>query len=93
MKGFQVKLSVKPIENLDKPAHMGAFEPVRQIDIHIHPGQGRLGFTLLIENNNRVGDGFDAHLANIDAPGVVEILDIFHAGYGAAPWQGLTRGP
>ena len=80
MKGLEIELAVKPVENLDKTAHMRPFKPVRQIDVHIHLGDRLLTFTCLVEQADRVGDRFNTDFSDADPAEVVLALNIFHRG-------------
>lgn len=57
---------------------MRSLEPVRQVNIHVDRGYGLLEFFCAIKDRNGIGNRFDTDLPDIDAPIIVQVLDIFH---------------
>jgi hypothetical protein len=78
MKTIEIDLSMKMIQNLNEPAHMGPFEPVRQINIHIDRCHSMLPFFCLIEDCYRITDRFNTDFFNINATMIKLTLNIFH---------------
>jgi hypothetical protein len=78
MKTAKINLSMEPIQDLDKTAHMRPLEPMGQIHIHVDRGHGMLTLPRLIENCYGIRDGLDPDLFDIDASVVQLALDIFH---------------
>jgi hypothetical protein len=66
------------MKHLDKPAHVGPFILMGQIDIHIDGGDRILRSLTAIANGYRVSQIFDADLVNGDVAVVALILRVFH---------------
>ena len=66
------------VQDLNKPAHMGTLEMVRQIDIHVDGGHRVLHTIFFIKDSDGIGDIFDADLADINSSAVRLALDVFH---------------
>ncbi len=78
VKIMQITSAMKSIENLHKTAHVGSFEPVRQIDIHVHRGHGVLNTFCPVEDGDRIGNRLHPDLADIYTPVIAQILNILH---------------
>lgn len=78
MKARQIDLAMKPVQDLDKPAHMRALETMGQIHIHVDRGHRMLSRLRLIQYCYRIRNGLDSDLFDINAPVVQFALDIFH---------------
>ena len=78
METIEIDLSMKPVQDLNKPAHMGSLEPVRQVDIHIDRRHSMLPLFGFIKDGNRITNRFDANFFDIDAPVIKLALYIFH---------------
>ena len=73
------------LEDLDKTAHMGAFELVGEIDCEGNCGDGVLGRVGAVADNDRISESFDAHFID---PQVAEIW----GSLGILKGVGLGRG-
>jgi hypothetical protein len=80
VKTIEIDLAMKPVQDLNKPAHMGSFKPVRQVDIHIDRCHGMLPLFGFIKDGYRITNRFDADFFDIDAPVIKLALYIFHVG-------------
>lgn len=78
METIEVDLAVKSVQYFNEPAHVRPLEPVRQVDVHVHFGDGFLGLLLLVQKLYRVRDGLDTNLPDIYTPVIVQVLDVFH---------------
>ena len=54
-------------ENLDEAAHVGAFVPVGEVDVHVNAGHGVLGAVELVQDHDGVGNVFHPHLVDVDS--------------------------
>jgi hypothetical protein len=64
------------IQNLDKTAHVGAFEAAGEIDVHVDGGVGRLCAVRAVEDNNGVFDALYAHFLYIKVSVVFLVLNV-----------------
>jgi hypothetical protein len=78
MKLLEIKFTVEPVEDLDKTTHMGPFEAVRQVHIHVHCGHCMLQVLLPVQYSNRVRNSLYADLSNTDSAIILKVLNIFH---------------
>ena len=65
------------MQNFDKAAHVSAFVLMRQIDRHVHRGNGVLGHLVAVANAKREADIFDANAINGDFAVIAFILRVF----------------
>lgn len=84
-------MAVKPVQYLNKPAHMCAFEEVGQIYIHVDRANGPLKLVLLVQNRDRIRNAFYPDLFNVDSAVVGLILNIFHKVLIPYPPQEMCR--
>jgi hypothetical protein len=66
------------IQNLDKPAHMGALIIPGKIDVHVYLSDGLLRLGRLIKHGYRVSYVLDPNLVYCDVAIILFVLDIFH---------------
>jgi len=72
---------------------MCSLEPVWQVDIHVDRGHGLLKLFFAIKDRNGIRNCLNADLPDIDAPIVVQILDIFHWQKSEDRGQKKTKAP
>ncbi len=71
-------VALKFIEDLDETAHVGAFEVMGEVDIHIDAGDRMLNTLGLIENSDGVPDVFHADFVDLNSSMVPLTLNIVH---------------
>ena len=64
------------IEDLNESAHMGAFEFLGKVHIHVDTGHRLLATVRSIQHGNGIADVLDPHLVDIDVPVIPGILDV-----------------
>jgi len=69
---------MKPVQYFYKSAHMGSFEVVRKVYIHVYIGNGLLQLLRLVKNSNRVRDVFNPDLFDVDLTMILLALDVLH---------------
>jgi len=82
---FHMNEATMFLEDLDKTAHMGAFELVGEVDGEGNCGDGVLGRVGAVADNDRISESFDAHFID---PQVAEIW----GSLGILKGVGLGRG-
>jgi hypothetical protein len=66
------------IQDLHKPAHMGAFEAMGKVHVHIHAGDRVLNPFGLIQDRDRVADILYPNFIDLNSPVISLILDVVH---------------
>jgi hypothetical protein len=64
------------IEDLNEATHVGAFEFLGEIDIHVDTGHRLLAAVRLIQNGDGIADVLDTHLVDTDVAVIPGVLDV-----------------
>ena len=64
------------IEDLNEATHVGAFEFLGEIDIHVDIGHRLLTTVRLIQNGDGIADILDTHLVDADVAVIPGVLDV-----------------
>ena len=81
MKGLDVDLASEFIEYFNEAAHVGPFEMMGQVDIHVDCGIHRLGSQGAVEDDDGILDPLHTHLGDLNVPMILEVLYVDHAVY------------